>query len=249
MANCDDGRPPVETASPTGPTRPSFMSASMRRATVERARPVIAESSVRVRGRPSRRIWKRSLATEEPRAVMCPSLASRLMSVIVLLFHVFWSKGPRFGRREPPQFGCHDGYPSSPAAWSAWACSTLHGLRTNGTDSAALRKSATSDPSPFHDFVGCRPRVGAQLCEVHRAHLVLDDAVGCDRAVAEVGQHESQGFDLDAEFEPHPASDGVSRGSRRGRGVRSRCWSTRRARCVCSRERRVRSIRPSASNA
>ena len=39
IANCDDGRPPVETASPTGPTSPSCMSASMRRATVERARP------------------------------------------------------------------------------------------------------------------------------------------------------------------------------------------------------------------
>src|SRR5690606_1265268 len=80
MANWEEGRPPVETASPTEATSPSFMSASMRMATVERASPVIVESSVRVRGRPSRRIWKRSLAIEDPRALMCRRGVSLLMS-------------------------------------------------------------------------------------------------------------------------------------------------------------------------
>ena len=95
MANWDDGRPPVETASPTGPTSPSRMRASMRRATVERASPVIAESSVRVRGRPSRRIWNRSLVTDDPRALMCPSACETVTSVTNRSNHNDRQKGPR----------------------------------------------------------------------------------------------------------------------------------------------------------
>ena len=102
IANCEDGRPPVETASPTGPTRPRFISASMRSATVDRARPVIDDSSVRVRGRPSRRIWNRSLATDEPRAVTCPSCPWRLMSVIGPFFHNLRSKYRELGRKGSP---------------------------------------------------------------------------------------------------------------------------------------------------
>ena len=102
IANCDEGRPPVETASPTGPTSPSCMRASMRRPTVDRARPVIADSSVRVRGRPSRRIWNRSLATDDPRAVTCPSWPVRLMSVICPFFHNRRSKFPDRGRKGAP---------------------------------------------------------------------------------------------------------------------------------------------------
>ena len=158
IANCDDGRPPVETASPTGPTRPSFMRASMRRATVERARPVIAESSVRVRGRPSRRIWKRSLATEEPRAVMCPSLASATYVGHSLIIPCLLVKG------------CHAsvvaGAPISVVTTQnprLAGARGVRGLAARSTGSARTapprrrrRKSAALDPAPLHDLVGRR---------------------------------------------------------------------------------------------
>ena len=54
------GLPPVEWASPTVTMRPADMSMSMRVATVERAWPVTDASSARVRGAPSRSIWKSS---------------------------------------------------------------------------------------------------------------------------------------------------------------------------------------------
>jgi len=79
----------------------------MRSATVDRASPVMAESSVRVRGRPSRRIWKRSLATEDPRAVTCASSTGGLTSFIVIYSHVRGSKiehQTRMSRRFPPRF-------------------------------------------------------------------------------------------------------------------------------------------------
>ena len=51
------GRPPVERASPPGPSSPAASSASTRAPTVDRARPVTWTSSARVRGRPSRMSW------------------------------------------------------------------------------------------------------------------------------------------------------------------------------------------------
>jgi hypothetical protein len=61
-ANSDGGLPPVETAPPYGAIRPSFIKASTREATVERASPVSWASSARVRGVPSRSSWNTSLA-------------------------------------------------------------------------------------------------------------------------------------------------------------------------------------------
>ena len=75
-ANCEGGRPPVDAASATGLTRPSCMSSSTRAAIVERARPVDWASAARVRGAPSRRSWKSSLAPE------LPSAEPRLMSTM-----------------------------------------------------------------------------------------------------------------------------------------------------------------------
>ena len=144
IANCDDGRPPVETASPTGPTRPSFISASMRRATVDRARPVIDDSSVRVRGRPSRRIWNRSLATDEPRAVTCPSCPWRLMSVIGPFFHNLRSKYRELGRNGAPLSVVTTAPRGSARRAVPPTCSTLHGLRIVGIASTTRRKSAGS---------------------------------------------------------------------------------------------------------
>ncbi len=57
IANCDGGRPPVETASATGVMSPMRISSSTRTATVDRARPVDLASSARVRGTPSRSNW------------------------------------------------------------------------------------------------------------------------------------------------------------------------------------------------
>ena len=63
-AKRDGGRPPLELASPAGPTSPESISASMRDATVERARPVVRASSARVRALPSRSSWNRSPARD-----------------------------------------------------------------------------------------------------------------------------------------------------------------------------------------
>ena len=60
-ASSDGGRPPVETPSPNGATRPSRISTSIRAAIVERARPVASASWARVRGCPSRSSSKTSL--------------------------------------------------------------------------------------------------------------------------------------------------------------------------------------------
>ena len=56
------GRPPVELASPAWPIRPAAASKSSRAAIVDRACPVIAARSARVRGCPSRSSWNISPA-------------------------------------------------------------------------------------------------------------------------------------------------------------------------------------------
>ena len=63
-AKRDGGLPPLELASPAGPTSPECIRASMRDATVDRASPVVRASSARVRALPSRRSWNRSPARD-----------------------------------------------------------------------------------------------------------------------------------------------------------------------------------------
>ena len=65
-ANCDGGRPPVDTVSAIGVMRPIRMSSSTRAAIVERARPVDFASSARVRGTPSRRSWNSWFTPDTP---------------------------------------------------------------------------------------------------------------------------------------------------------------------------------------
>ena len=67
-ANCEGGRPPVDTVSAMGEMRPIFMSSSTRAAIVERASPVDFASSARVRGTPSRRSWNSWLTPDTPDA-------------------------------------------------------------------------------------------------------------------------------------------------------------------------------------
>ena len=65
------------------------------------------------------------------------------------------------------------------------------------------------NPGVVHDLVAVGAHRPDGAGAEHRAHLVLDHAVGGDRDVAEVGQHAAQIGDLDAEFLPYPPGDRI----------------------------------------
>jgi hypothetical protein len=97
------GLPPVEVASPACPTRPLASSASTRAATVERANPVLAASSERVRARPSRSSWNSSPApATEPMGGAEAPPGSRIRSVK----HTFWLSEAHAVGNEEATFDC-----------------------------------------------------------------------------------------------------------------------------------------------
>ena len=139
--------------------------------------------------------------------------------------------GPAVGRRHT-------------ARCCSWACGGSEHWRKRvqleaapRADLAPPRQGVVAEAGPVHPLVlGHLVRVRRQRArvravrDVDRADLVLDHAVGHDRAVAEVRQDGVQVGHLEAELLAQPPTHRVLDRPRREPGVRSSCWSRRRAR-------------------
>ena len=236
-------------ASPTGPTRPSLherVDAQARRSSGRgRSSPT---SSVRVRGRPSRRIWNRSLATDDPRAVTCPScpLATYVGHGSILPQSPI--KVSRARSQGCPPFGCHDSSAARmPAARSSLGLQHAPWTEDRGHRVDHPQEVRRVDPAPLHHLVGRRargrpaaPRTrrGTPRSRRCRRGRPRDSGTPAARAGARR---------LDAELVPQPPADRRLDVLARRRVPAAGVRPDARARSASPSERRVRSIRPSRS--
>ena len=91
---------------------------------------------------------------------------------------------------------------SSSAIWL-----TDHGLSDAGSRSSAGTQRRPRDPPRVADLVGVEHRFAVDVSDGHRAHLVLDDAVGHRRAVGEVGEGQADPSGRHPELVAEPALD------------------------------------------